>query len=303
MKKEDFKPLDGSWADIFHKYAAQRLADGSCERAWCNLRLYCDTYNWQCAECDDRLWIASFESGYIFFPLGELPGVELLAERLQEFAAICGKNIICGDIPCNYPELFPEAEKCFEFEFDAGDCDYIYDLAHLHSFSGSKLRKRHNQVRQFEREYEGRFITESISANLLPEVTAMAAAASCGYWHTDSGTEEKLAIAQLEKLWDSADMPLDGVLIRVDGKVAGFSIFSAMNNDMADVHFEKADRSLIGCGAKLTAVLTEYLLQKNYRFMNREQDLNIEGLRRAKLALDPDRMCKRLNTEIFLPYC
>ena len=101
----------------------------------------------------------------------------------------------------------------------------------------------------------------------------------------------------MPQVWQQPECGLDGIALYADGKLAGFSIFSMLDEQLADIHIEKADRAYPGCGAKVTAVLAEYLQQKNCRFMNREQDLNEEGLRRAKSALDPDHLYRRLRIE------
>ena len=300
MKESDFRPLDNSSYGIFTEFTEKFFTE-SCERSWINLQLYRDTYSWRYCRIDHRLWIGSLAAGYIFYPIGEdLPPQDLF-RHLAEFAGYCHGRCVCGDIPEGYPEKFPDAKQVLKkLESDAGEADYIYDLRHLHSFSGSKLRKRHNQVRQFDREYENQFSMEILNSSNLPEITGLAAELSAGYWSGESGNEEKLALGNLAEMLSEPAAGLDGIVLKVNGKAAAFSVFSALSNDLADVHFEKADQHYRGCGAKMTAVLTEYLLEKGFSFMNREQDLGEEGLRRAKQALDPDHQFVRLNAEIIL---
>ena len=297
MKKSDFKPLDGTAFEVFDSFV-KNCSTGSCERSWANLQLYSNTYRWQWALLEDRLWIGSFEAAYLYYPLGDACPPELLLKNLTDFRNICNDSVTCGDIPFEYAEVFPDAGKFFALDDDPGDYDYIYDLAHLHSFSGAKLRKRHNQLRQFERNYEGRFDVKKISGDDLAEVCALAAVLSQAYWSDSTGLEEKLAFDELQNCWDDPALKLAGIALYVDEKLAGFSIYSALNNEIADIHFEKASREYIGCAAKVTAALVDRLLAENYRFMNREQDLNEDGLRQAKRALDPAMYWKRLNIEL-----
>ena len=298
MNIEDFKPLNGECRSLLKRLLP---ADPeSCERSWVNLLLYCDSYSWRWFFDGKYLWIASFEEAYSFFPPSENCPPEVVKNFLSGFARLCGDPAaVCGDLPWNYRELFPQASDYLVFKDDPGDYDYIYNLHHQQSFSGSKLRKRHNQVRQFDREYDGIYTAGAVALSDLPEIMQLSARLSGAYWNDASGAEERLALARLAEHWLDDSLELDGVVLKVNGQLAGFSIFSCLNSLLVDIHFEKADRNFCGCGAKLTSVLVEYLLSKGYSFMNREQDLNLEGLRRAKQALDPDRLYRRVSA--FLP--
>ena len=285
---EQFKFLSAEDYSVVRTF--RTFAGESCERSWANLLLYKDTYNWRYKVIDNRLWIVSFEKAYLFFPLGNFPEPELLATFFREFAAQFGSDAVLGDVPSEYIKAFPAVEDYFEFEFDPDEADYIYDLEHLQPLAGSKLRKRRNQVRQFEREYENCWSVKPVTAKMLDEIKSFAEKQSRLYWHEDSGLEEKLSFDQLKFVWQNPESSLAGIALYVKDALAGFSIYSPLQENLVDIHFEKADHSFVGCGAKLTALLTEHLLKENYRFMNREQDLGDPGLRQAKRALDPDHM-------------
>ena len=89
---DQFKSLEAENYELFRRFSC--FAGESCERSWANLLLYKDTYNWRYKVIENRLWIASFEKAYLFFPLGCHIGVELLAGYFQEFAAF--SLIFCG---------------------------------------------------------------------------------------------------------------------------------------------------------------------------------------------------------------
>ena len=287
MKKENFQLLTSE------NYAAvvefnKAYPSVSCEWSLSNLLLYCDTYRWHTAVKDGRLWIASFQEQYLFYPKGSPIAPDEFTRIFRELAADEAGEWVCGDVPADFAAGSDCSMIC-----DPGEADYIYDLEHLASFRGSKLRKRHNQVRQFEREYEERYRVKNIEFDHLDLIINFARNQSGSMWDSPSGTEEKLAFGRLKELWHNADAALAGIMLEVDDVPVGFSIYSPLTADTVDVHFEKADHAYRGCGAKLTAALVEHLLDRKYRFMNREQDLNEPGLRRAKEALDPVRKLER----------
>ena len=298
MKKTDFLPLSAREYALYESFADP--GEESCERSWANLLLYIDSYQWYSAVLEGCLWTASFKNGYLFFPAAGSIEPEKLARRLQEFQLLCSGNetAVCGDVPFAYIRQYPQVVDFFEVEEDPGEFDYIYDLEHLAGFAGARLRKRHNQFKQFERAYEGRYLVRNIAFDDLKHIRRFAAELSIEKWQSESGLEEKLAFERLESVWQEKSSGLAGVMLEVDGKLAGFSIYSPLNKKLADIHFEKADRRYCGCGVKLTRALVEELLNKGFRQMNREQDLNIEGLRRAKQALDPEYFYRRFTLKL-----
>lgn len=296
MRREDFQLLTPENYQFVVQFN-QVYPGESCEWSLSNLLLYRDTYLWHWAVIDERLWVVSFDQRYMLYPKGPSPDMSALRTMLSDLSHCSGGKIVCGDVP---PGLAAENLSAVGLESacDPGESDYIYDLAHLASFSGSRLRKRHNQVRQFDREYSDSWCVAAITAEDLDEIIAFARSLSSPMWQTDTGREEKLAFGRLPELWGNADAGLAGIQLRVDGKLAGISIYSPLMKNMADIHFEKADHAYRGCGSKLTSLLVEHLLHNSYNFMNREQDLNEPGLRHAKAALDPARKYERMTIRL-----
>lgn len=293
MKREDFILLEPGVYRLFHQYSQLRKS-ASCESCWSNLLLYMDTYRWHCLIEAERMWIVSFDAGYIFYPLGREVPPEELADQLKRFRECLQSSFALGDVPPDYHLRYPQAAEVLALECDPGEADYIYDLEHLHGFSGGKLRKRHNQVRQFDRQYSGMYQVAEVDEKNLPDILRLSAGLSSEYWADDSGLEEKLAMSRLPELWQNTDCALQGITLWVRDALAGFAVCGKASDDTAVVHFEKADHAYRGCGAKVTAELVEFLLQKGFSKMNREQDLNDPGLRRAKQALDPEYLfCRK----------
>ena len=75
-------------------------------------------------------------------------------------------------------------------------------------------------------------------------------------------------------------------MIRVGGNIAAFSIGSRINRETFDTHIEKADRNLEGSFAMINQQMAEHL-PANFIYINREEDLGLEGLRKAKESYHP----------------
>ena len=72
---------------------------------------------------------------------------------------------------------------------------------------------------------------------------------------------------------------MQGGLLRVDGKVIAFTIGEPLTDDCFDLHFEKAFSAIQGAYPKINQVFAQKRLS-GYRYINREEDMGIEGLRR-----------------------
>lgn len=102
---------------------------------------------------------------------------------------------------------------------------------------------------------------------------------------------EMKAIQNTLEMWD--ELPVEGIIVCLDQRIAAYSIFSPQTQDMVTVHFEKFDPDKKG-SAQLIYWETARYLQSRYKWINREQDIGLEGLRQAKTSYAPDFMVKFL---------
>ena len=100
---------------------------------------------------------------------------------------------------------------------------------------------------------------------------------------TDYQNEKRIIRFLIENM---EDLGVVAAAVRVEGKIVAFSLGSSINNDTFDVHIEKADRNFEGAFAIINQQMAEHLPQ-NFKYINREEDLGLEGLRKAKLSYHP----------------
>lgn len=277
------RPIELSDAELFNRHLC-RMDSVSCEMSFANLFLWSPQSLTRFDERGGRL-LARAEAddeGYWFFPIGEpLPPEEL-----------AGLGGAIYDVPPEYLERYPETERYFMVETPPEAADYIYDLQKLADCSGSKLRKKRNLIRQFETAFPERELRPLEPCD-LPELAAFAAKSFAAEQHTPS-LEKEL------KMWPNVlthlfapQLRLGSLQLRVNGRLAGFAIFSPLGKNCFDIHFEKVDHSLKGAPQFLVRELAAELLEQGGKLMNREQDLGLEGLRRAKESLDPLYLYRR----------
>ena len=100
------------------------------------------------------------------------------------------------------------------------------------------------------------------------------------------GTLEKEGCAIRRALEHSSELGLEGRVIRLEGQVIAFSICSRITPRIADVHFEKAKADIPGAYATVNNHLA--LSLEDVELINREEDMGIEGLRKAKQSYRPE---------------
>jgi len=157
---------------------------------------------------------------------------------------------------------------------------------------GAKLRKKRNLIRQFEAAFPERDL-RPLEPRDLPELAEFAA-------KSFAAEQQTASLAKEVKMWPNVlahlfapELRMGSLQLRVNGCLAGFAIFSPLGKNCFDIHFEKVDHALKGAPQFLVRELAVELLKLGGELMNREQDLGLEGLRRAKESLDPLYLYRR----------
>lgn len=111
-------------------------------------------------------------------------------------------------------------------------------------------------------------------------------------WRNENGCEEdeeknaEMCVT-LNSLRLFEELGLTGGVLRVDGEIVAFTIGEAVNDDTFVVHIEKAYAEVEGSYTMINQQFVEHELLGKYRYVNREDDVGLEGLRKAKLSYKP----------------
>lgn len=192
--------------------------------------------------------------------------------------------------------LFGDIEKCFAEELQRslkGDCkviedednfDYIYNADELIQLPGKKFHDKKNLYNQFVKKYD-----YSI-AEISDEKTIADAIQFAKSWYDSSKQKSEELEYELEAIIDVLNnfkyLNLFGIIVYVEGAPAAISIGERTDNDMGIIHVEKADSQYKGIYAFTNKTFAEKFL-KDVTYINREEDLGVEGLRKAKLSYNP----------------
>lgn len=196
---------------------------------------------------------------------------------------------------CNYMRDIIEDEfpDTFDIRPDRNYADYIYTRDKLINLSGKKLQSKRNHINKFKSLYPG-YEYRELTTDLIPECLKLERE-----WRIiskdddgdDEGLSEELrSMTRAFNRWD--DLGLRGGTIWVDGKLVAFTFGCPINQSTFDVCVEKADLNYEG---SFTIINQEFVrhLPEQYVYINREEDMGKEGLRKAKLSYKPDILLEK----------
>ena len=291
---------DKPWVDALLKKADCR----ACEYNFTNLFAWGGAYGQEIGERDGFLvsrLCGSLGCSYLY-PAGE-GDTEAVIRTLEADAASreVPFRLVCLTPPQKeeLETLFPGA---FRFTADRNGFDYLYDIDRLSDLKGKKLHAKRNHIHRFE-ENNPDWVYEDITPESLPECLEMDKE-----WYRRSMIREGLA--EERDLGDEGRalrlamenyhaLGLEGGLIRVYGEVVAFTMGDPLSSDTFDVHFEKAYGELQGAYAVINREFARRVRQRHpeIRYLNREDDMGVEGLRKAKESYYPDLMVEKYAAE------
>lgn len=187
----------------------------------------------------------------------------------------------------------------FEFFTDRNDSDYIYDRKFLAELSGKTYHKKKNHVSKFLRFYEGRWEFRSLNlCNISDDMIKVSE-----IWAEEHDAQNNKALV-LEKeaikiaLQNKNTFGLEGGVLYTDGVPVGMTLASKLSDDVLDVHYEKCLNEQASNGAYAAINWCFACSMENYKFLNREEDMGVEGLRKAKLSYHPQIILDKYYGEV-----
>lgn len=207
-----------------------------------------------------------------------------LVESLFSDAKELGKEMALCDLSREMTEVLREAYPgIFKVEYDRDGSDYVYETASLANLSGKRYHKKKNHVNRFCKKHD--FSYEEISPENKEECLKMAQ-----LWLSDREMDESLEAerAAIENAFRYYEiLGFEGGFLRVDGQVMAFTLGERAADDTFVTHFEKALDTYPELYAVINQQFAKNHLEKRYRYVNREEDLGLSGLRKAKLSYHP----------------
>ena len=173
--------------------------------------------------------------------------------------------------------------------------EYVYLTERLATLSGKELHSKKNHVNKFKNTYDYRFVPmdASITSNCLELANQWLDAKYNGNKEEYAKEIDSISIA----LNNFDYFGLFGGVIYIEDKIAAFTVGEKLTDDTALVHIEKADVSYKGAYATINYEFANMLKDK-FKYLNREEDMGIEGLRKAKMSYKPEFLTDKFRCKI-----
>lgn len=174
---------------------------------------------------------------------------------------------------------------CWEVRADRDAADYLYLRTSLCTLSGKALQPKRNHINKFLRNYPD-WEYSPIAAGNIAECLEMertwCLANDCDR-QEGLGQERRAVIYALHHF---SELGLSGGLLRAGGRTVAFTFGMPINHDTFGLHAEKADSTVEGAYAMINREFARRIPER-FVYVNREEDLGLEGLRKAKLSYHP----------------
>ena len=274
----------------------------ACEYNFTTIYLWGGPFHKRIARCGDRLVMRLFQGSEVcyLYPVGSGPLLPVLDEMSAD-ARRHGAPLRMICVPQTLRDRLEQAAPGrFTFEADRKAFDYIYSVDKLADLAGKKLHGKRNHIHRFDENYPD-WMFEPLTDSNIPECLAMDAA-----WfarrdqEVDADARSELGYendAVRDALEHFDALGLEGGLIRADGQVVAFALGDRLGADCYDVHFEKAFGDIQGAYTVINREFARYIRANHpeVRWINREDDVDQEGLRKAKLSYYPDILLEKFT--------
>ena len=260
----------------------------NCEYTFGNLFIWSSAYSTEICRYKDFLicrWGKDDDINYSL-PLGEGNFTDDVS-AIIDCAKSNGETPVIYGITEGYLGLMQDAfTGKFTYKYDEGNNDYIYSTEKMASLSGKKYHGKRNHITNFKKNNPD-WSFEKISKDNIDECLALHSK-----WIENKDPDDEdysLEFEAVKKAFEYFDeLDMVGGLIRVNGEVIAYTLAEPqMNGHCLVSHFEKAPADMIGAYPIINQEFTKNCLMQ-YEYVNREEDLGIEGLRKAKQSYHPE---------------
>lgn len=183
----------------------------------------------------------------------------------------------------------------FEIKLNRDAFDYVYSSEKLINLSGKKLQPKRNHISYFKKNFNWSY--EKITKETIHECLSMSEKWLSENLHKSAEDLEK-ELKIIRCAFENYDMlGYVGGLIRVDGEVIAYTMGEQLTENTFCVHIEKAFSSIRGAYPMINQQFVQNELS-GYKFINREDDVGAENLRKAKLSYAPEILYEKYETRI-----
>ena len=288
-----FRPVTAADADLLRSFTME----GKCMNCDLNVANICSwqfLYHTEWAVVEGMLVLRFVLDGRVTYmkPLGRGDLRRVLRLLMADARALGDTLRLACVCPCAQAVMEESMAGAFTYTVDRDKSDYLYLRDKLVTLTGKKLQPKRNHISKFKRlypDYEYRPLT--------PDLVDDCIRLGEEWCHTnDSGMLRAMQAEQRMiryALGHMDELHIVGGTLWVEGRMVAFTFGSRINGEAFDVCVEKADTSYEGAYAMINNEFVSRL-PEDIVYINREEDLGLEGLRKAKMSYYPDLIMDKM---------
>ncbi len=291
----EFKSVKTEDRELINEYL-KKVKEPFCDFTFGNLFSWSVVENTEFCFFDNFLFIRFSDDEYFYytFPIGEDGDIKNAIFEIQEDAKNNNRELKFVCLNKNEAEflktIFNEKIKIYK---NRDSFDYLYSVEKLKKLSGRKYHSKKNHFNSFVRKYK--FNYEEINEENIEKCKKFAQK-----WYEEN--EQTEALKKEKKVLEKALnnyflLNFEGGVLTVAGEVVAFCVGEeTVFQDVFCTHFEKADLSVTAAYTAINKLFSENTISE-YKFVNREDDAGIDGLRKAKLSYNPEKLLEKYYAE------
>lgn len=261
----------------------------SCDFSFANMYAWRIKFKTQFEIYHNTLFVRFLESDgimYYMIPVGTMP----LDEAIKLIMSVAEKDNIPFRMKGVTPRMLENINKAlpgvFDYLPDRNNAEYLYLSEKLIKLSGKKLQSKRNHINRFKADNPNWEYFPLLTRQQLDECSLM-----LDEWDdakSETNPDLRYDYRATKCMLDNFDkLQLRGGAIRVNGKIVAFTIGEPLTQDAFVVHVEKAFGEINGAYTIINQQFIEHEASE-FTYINREEDMGIESLRKAKLSYYPE---------------
>jgi len=289
-----FEPINidrqKDYLELFHR-CTQKASDYSFVNIWG----WADEYGLMWAWDESLVWIKQTKPETVFWaPVGLWKDMDWKRILGSKFSGPAAFIRIPEELMSNWKNCCGHSSMTIEEA--RGHWDYLYSIEELVELKGNRFHKKKNLLSQFMKTYKYDYI--SLDQDMVNKALAMQD--DWCTWRDCEASEtlssENRVIEKVLKAWHKLQ-ELKGGAVMADGIIAGYTVAEKLSDDTLLIHFEKGNQDYKGAYQAINQMFLEHN-RNGFKRVNREQDLDDEGLRKAKLSYNPVGFLKKYKIRI-----
>lgn len=291
----DFKTpdiADKTWVDECLSYAHSM----NCEYTFGSIYIWHTAYSTKIAHYKDFFICRWGRNNYSYsLPIGKGDFKDAVVQIIEDARELGIKPVIYGVTESYKAMLDTEFPNQFKYTYDDGCNDYIYGSEDLAELRGKKYHGKRNHIANFKRNNPDWSFEEITEDNIADCIELHS---NWIYEKDDNDSDYSLEFESVLTGFENyKKLGFKGGIIRINSKAIAYTYGEKGANGCFVSHFEKAPADIQGAYAIINQEFAKRIAADGFEFINREEDLGLEGLRKAKQSYHPALWLKKESAE------